>query len=148
MSLLIIFININLYIFLLSSCTFHKFLPNIDAVVLSNKIQEFKHAQNTNVLNFFKPYKIDIQQGNLISHEMVIQLKKNMTKNQVHLILGTPLLVDLFHINRWNYQCYLIKNNGTLLNYQLSIFFKNNLLDYYESNRALPTEQEYYSLIN
>ena len=49
------------------------------------------------------PYKIDIQQGNFISQEMVAQLKPGMSKEQVRLALGTPLLADAFHADRWDY---------------------------------------------
>jgi outer membrane protein assembly factor BamE len=49
------------------------------------------------------PYKIDIQQGNYISQEMVSQLKPGMSKDQVRLALGTPLLTDVFHADRWDY---------------------------------------------
>jgi outer membrane protein assembly factor BamE len=49
------------------------------------------------------PYKIDIQQGNFVSQEMVSQLKPGMSKEQVRLALGTPLLADMFHADRWDY---------------------------------------------
>src|SRR5688572_23392774 len=50
-----------------------------------------------------KPYRIDIQQGNYISQDMVAQLKPGMSKEQVRLALGTPLLTDIFHADRWDY---------------------------------------------
>jgi outer membrane protein assembly factor BamE len=46
------------------------------------------------------PYRIEIQQGNFISQEMVAQLKPGMSKEQVRLALGTPLLADIFHADR------------------------------------------------
>ena len=50
-----------------------------------------------------KPYRIDIQQGNFISQDMIAQLKPGMSKEQVRLALGTPLLTDIFHADRWDY---------------------------------------------
>ena len=50
-----------------------------------------------------KPYTIEIQQGNFVSQEMVSQLKAGMSKEQVRITLGTPLLTDLFHADRWDY---------------------------------------------
>ena len=50
-----------------------------------------------------KLYKIDIPQGNIVTEEMVSQLQPGMTYNQVRFILGTPLLVDVFHQTRWDY---------------------------------------------
>ena len=49
------------------------------------------------------PYRIDIQQGNFVSQEMVAQLKPGMSKDQVRFVLGTPLLADIFHGDRWDY---------------------------------------------
>ena len=49
------------------------------------------------------PYRIDIQQGNYISQDMVGQLKPGMSKEQVRLTLGTPLLTDIFHADHWDY---------------------------------------------
>lgn len=48
-------------------------------------------------------YAIDIQQGNIINQEMVDQLRPNMTKRQVLYVMGTPMLVDVFHKQRWDY---------------------------------------------
>ena len=48
-------------------------------------------------------YKIDVQQGNYITQDLVDRLKPGMTKAEVKGILGTPLLTDAFHANRWDY---------------------------------------------
>jgi outer membrane protein assembly factor BamE len=49
------------------------------------------------------PYKMDIQQGNVVTQDMVAKLKPGMTKSQVRFALGTPLVVDPFHNDRWDY---------------------------------------------
>jgi len=49
------------------------------------------------------PHHIEIQQGNFISQEMVAQLKSGMTKDQVRFAMGTPLVTDVFHGDRWDY---------------------------------------------
>ncbi|HSQ05349.1 MAG TPA: outer membrane protein assembly factor BamE, partial [Burkholderiales bacterium] len=49
------------------------------------------------------PYKIDVQQGNYITQDMVAKLKPGMTRSQVRFILGTPLIADPFHAQRWDY---------------------------------------------
>ena len=51
----------------------------------------------------FKPYRIDIQQGNVVTAEQYAQLKVGMTREQVRFVLGTPLLTDVFHDSRWDY---------------------------------------------
>ncbi|HKA42324.1 MAG TPA: outer membrane protein assembly factor BamE [Burkholderiales bacterium] len=55
------------------------------------------------VLPTLTPYKIDIQQGNVVTQDMVEKLKPGMTPSQVRFILGTPLVVDTFHKDRWDY---------------------------------------------
>ncbi len=48
-------------------------------------------------------YRIDVQQGNVLTQEMVSQLRPGLTRDQVRFILGTPLLTDVFHAERWDY---------------------------------------------
>lgn len=48
-------------------------------------------------------YRIDIPQGNVLSQDAVAQLRPGLTKDQVRYLLGTPLLVDMFHADRWDY---------------------------------------------
>jgi outer membrane protein assembly factor BamE len=55
-------------------------------------------------------YKIDIQQGNEITEEMVSQLEIGMTKREVTRLLGYPLINDPFHKDRWDY--YYFKKTG------------------------------------
>lgn len=50
-----------------------------------------------------RPYRMEIQQGNYVSQEMVSQLKPGMSKEQVRFVLGTPLVTDIFHADRWDY---------------------------------------------
>ena len=69
-------------------------------------------------------YKIDIQQGNVLSQEMVAQLKPGQTKDQVRFILGTPVLMDMFHANRWDYVYRLQKGStGEVEMRKFSTFF-------------------------
>ena len=49
------------------------------------------------------PYKVDVQQGNYVDQEMVAKLKPGMTKSQVRFALGSPLIADAFHQDRWDY---------------------------------------------
>ena len=52
-------------------------------------------------------YRIDIQQGNLLEEDAVEQVAVGMTKNQVVFLLGTPMVTDSFHDDRWDYTYYL-----------------------------------------
>ena len=73
-------------------------------------------------------YRIDIQQGNQITQEMVDQLKPGMTDKQVRFILGTPLIKDSFHPDRWDYVYRLDKPNEPLIKKSLTVFFEDRKL--------------------
>ena len=69
-------------------------------------------------------YKIDVQQGNVLTQEMVSQLKPGQTKDQVRFILGTPVLADVFHANRWDYVYRLQKGStGVVEERKIAVFF-------------------------
>lgn len=61
-----------------------------------------------------KTYKMDIQQGNVVTSKMLLQLRPGMTKSQVRYIMGTPLVVDSFHSNRWDY-FYQLRQQGKVI---------------------------------
>ncbi len=61
-----------------------------------------------------KPFKLEIQQGNVVTSEMLLKLRPGMTKSQVQFILGTPLLVDSFHTDRWDY-FYQLRKQGEIV---------------------------------
>ena len=69
------------------------------------------------------PYKMDIQQGNFVSQEMVAQLKPGMTREQVRFILGTPLVTDIFHADRWDYVYWREAPNGKREERRVALFF-------------------------
>ena len=70
-----------------------------------------------------KIYRIEIQQGNYITQEMVAQLKNGMTREQVRFVLGTPLVTDIFHADRWDYVFYRERSSGEFEQRRLAVFF-------------------------
>lgn len=68
-------------------------------------------------------YRIDIQQGNEVSQEMLSQLEAGMAKNQVVFVMGTPLLIDTFHPNRWDYIYSFQPGNGDREQRRITLFF-------------------------
>ena len=69
-------------------------------------------------------YKIDVQQGNVLTQEMVSQLRPGLSKDQVRFILGTPMLLDMFHADRWDYVYRLQKGStGVVETRKFSTFF-------------------------
>lgn len=71
-------------------------------------------GQHTAAIPTLKPYKMDIQQGNVITPKMMMQLRPGMTKSQVRFIMGTPLLADPFHSDRWDY-FYQMRKDGKII---------------------------------
>ena len=83
---------------------------------------------------------------------MVAQLKEGMqrpegvTREQVKFVLGTPLLTDIFHADRWDYVFRLKKRTGEVLSSRVTVLFKDNRLADIEGD-VLPTEEEYLAFI-
>ncbi len=74
------------------------------------------------------PHKLEIRQGNLITPEMLARVKVGMTQQQVKTMLGTPLLNDPLHANRWDY-IYRFSQEGKLVEEKrLSLYFENDSL--------------------
>jgi len=75
-----------------------------------------------------KPYKLDVQQGNVVTSKMLLQLRPGMTKSQVRFIMGTPLIQDSFHGNRWDY-VYQMREAGKVTEQRRVILdFEKDLL--------------------
>ena len=75
-------------------------------------------------------HKIDIQQGNVVDQEMLDQLKAGMDKKQVKFIMGTPVLIDPFHNERWEY-IYSFQEGGTVREQRhITLHFENDKLAY------------------
>src|SRR6185295_7474233 len=78
--------------------------------------------------------RMDVQQGDVVTQEMVEKLKPGMTPSQVRFILGTPLVVDAFHKDRWDY-VYRFSKAGTLQeSRRIVIVFKDDKLDRIEGD--------------
>lgn len=80
------------------------------------------------VLPTVSPYRIDIQQGNYLSQEMVSKLQPGMSKEQVRFVLGTPLVTDIFHGDRWDYVYYRDVRGQKPEQRRLSVFFEKDQL--------------------
>jgi outer membrane protein assembly factor BamE len=85
-------------------------------------------ASCSSALPSLKPYQMDIQQGNVVTSKMMLQLRPGMTKSQVRFIMGTPLIQDSFHSNRWDY-FYQMRHEGKVIEQRRVILeFENDAL--------------------
>ena len=94
------------------------------------------------VANAITPYRINIVQGNFVSREAALQLREGMTRDQVRFLLGTPLLTDVFHANRWDYVFSFRRGSTPVVQQRrYTVFFQDDKLVKF-SGDELPSEYE------
>jgi outer membrane protein assembly factor BamE len=88
---------------------------------------------------FIQPYRPDVQQGNVVTKEMVEQLRPGMTRDQVRFLLGTPLVTSMFHQDRWDYVYFLKRGKGTEEQHRrLTVYFKDSRLENFTADEMPP----------
>jgi outer membrane protein assembly factor BamE len=93
-----------------------------------------------------QPYKIDIVQGNVVTREQVEFLKPGMPRNTVRDVLGSALLVSVFHADRWDYVFTLKRQGAEPQSRRVTVFFKNDVLERIEADE-LPSEAEFVATL-
>jgi outer membrane protein assembly factor BamE len=88
-----------------------------------------------------KPYRPDVHQGNIVTQEMIDQLRIGMSREQARFMLGTPLMTSEFHKDRVDYIYYLNPRRGPVQNRRLTMYFKDNRLERFD-NDPMPSEEE------
>jgi outer membrane protein assembly factor BamE len=78
--------------------------------------------------NLLAPYRAEIQQGNVVTQDMVAKLQPGMTRSQVRFALGTPLMVDPFRQDRWDYVYMLMKQGEMKERRRIVVVFKEDRL--------------------
>ena len=99
-----------------------------------------------NWVDVVSPYRFDRVQGNVITREQVAALKAGMPRNQVRDILGTPLLVSVFHSDRWDYVFTLQRQGAEPQSRRVTVFFKGDTMDRYEAD-DVPSEAEFVATL-
>jgi len=87
--------------------------------------------------SLFKPYHMDIPQGNQLTPEQTATLHTGMTKEQVIHLLGSPVQTNALDANRMDYVYTMQKNGGPIEEKQLSLFFDHNVLTRIEKKNAI-----------
>ncbi len=86
------------------------------------------------VVGVVDPYRIDVRQGNYVDQEMLSQLRRGMTRDQVRYVLGSPLVVDLFRKDRWDYVYRFRPGRGDVQQRTISLYFEGDALDRVEGD--------------
>ena len=76
--------------------------------------------------NVITPYRMEIQQGNVVTREMVAKLQPGMTRSQVRFALGTPMVVDPFRTDRWDYIYSFEKGGKVTEQRHIVVIFQND----------------------
>ncbi|MGF6526768.1 outer membrane protein assembly factor BamE [Variovorax sp. PvP013] len=93
------------------------------------------------------PYKVEVVQGNFVSSEQVALLKPGQSRQQVREILGTSLLTDVFHSDRWDYVFTIRRQGVEPQQRRLTLFFKGELLDRFQGDE-MPSEQDFVAKLD
>ena len=101
--------------------------------------------------NFFTavtPYRIEVVQGNVITSEQIGYLKPGLTRAQVRDVLGSPLLTDPFHADRWDYVFTIRRQGADPQLRRVIVRFKADVFDSVEGAAGLPSELEFVTSID
>lgn len=100
-----------------------------------------------NFLGVITPYRVEIVQGNVVTKEQVAAVRPGMSRADVKDVLGSPLLTDVFHANRWDY-VFTIKRQGTQPQQRrVMVLFEGDALKSIEAPDDLPSEREFVASI-
>ncbi len=97
--------------------------------------------------NVFLPYRVEVVQGNVITREQLARAVPGMSRAQVRDVLGTPLVADIFHADRWDYVFMLNRPGTPVQKRAVSVFFEGDKLARIEAP-ALPTDSEFIDSID
>jgi outer membrane protein assembly factor BamE len=100
------------------------------------------------VMGLITPYRVEIVQGNVLTQEQVARVQPGMSRDQVKDLLGTPLLTDPFHADRWDYT-FTIRRQGTPFEQRKVVaWFDGDKLKKLDVPENLPSEKEFVAAIS
>ena len=99
------------------------------------------------LFGLIEPYKVDVVQGNVVTQEFISQIQPGFGRMQVREILGTPLLTDIFHNDRWDYVFTIRRQGVPDQKRRVTVYFKNDAVDHFDAE-TLPLEREFVASID
>jgi len=121
----------------------------LGAVAVSLSLGACSSVSNSarGALTAVTPYKVEVVQGNFVSKEQVEALKPGMSRQQVREVLGTSLLTDVFHSDRWDYVFTIRRQGVEAQQRRLTLYFKGELLDSFQGD-PMPSEEEFVAQLD
>jgi len=101
-----------------------------------------------NFLGVVTPYRVEIVQGNVVTKEQAEAVKPGMSRVQVREILGSPLLTDAFHADRWDYVFTIRRQGAAPQRRSVVVMFDGDVLKSIDSGGDLPAEREFVASID
>ena len=103
--------------------------------------------ESSRLTNVFMPYRIEIVQGNVVTSEQLVRVTQGMSRTQVREALGSPLLADIFHADRWDYVFMLYRPGQPTTRLDVKVFFEGDRVARVEAP-GLPTDAEFIDSID
>jgi len=101
-----------------------------------------------NLLGFVTPYRVEVVQGNVVTREQVAMVKPGQTRAQVRDALGSPLLADAFHANRWDYVFTIRRQGAEAQLSRIVVLFDGDRLASIDTGGELPAERDFVASID
>jgi outer membrane protein assembly factor BamE len=99
-------------------------------------------------LGVITPYRVEVVQGNVVTSEQVALAKPGLTRAQVRDVLGSPLLADPFHADRWDYVFTIRRQGAAPQLRRVVVRFKDDVLASIEGGADLPSERDFVASID
>jgi outer membrane protein assembly factor BamE len=108
--------------------------------------QQISQAVTAGLTRVVKPFKVDIVQGNVVTQEQLALIKPGTSRNDVRDLIGSPLIADPFHADRWDYVFTFRRDGVETMARHFVVKFKDDLVAEVEAP-TLPTEREFVASI-
>ena len=104
-------------------------------------------ASGSSWWNVLSPYKLEVVQGNVVTKEQAALIRPGMSRNEVRDVLGSPLLTDVFHADRWDYVFSIRRQGAAAQQRAVSVLFKNDKVAEFKADE-LPAERDFDASIS
>jgi len=111
-------------------------------------LSDLSSVTGEKVLGLVTPYRVEVVQGNVLTKELVAKVKPGMPRAQVRDLIGSPLLTDVFHEDRWDYVFTIQRQGAAPQNRRVVAWFEGDKLKSLDVPNDLPAENDFVTAIN
>ena len=126
----------------------HSLLRPLLAALLPLSLGACSSLQSSdNFLGVITPYRVEVVQGNVVTKEQAALIKPGMSRSQVRDLLGSPLLADIFHADRWDYVFTIRRRGAEPQQRNVMVLFQDDKVSKFEA-AELPSEREFVNALS